>query len=53
MMSLDFPLSQARRLFWITFWGTLLLKIVLATGFPITGDEAFFYQWGVRPAWGY
>ena len=53
MMSLDFPLSQARRLFWITFWGTLLLKIVLAAGFPITGDEAFFYQWGVRPAWGY
>ena len=33
--------------------GTLLLKIVLAAGFPITGDEAFFYQWGVRPAWGY
>ena len=53
MLSLDFPLSQARRLFWLTFWGTLLLKIVLAAGFPITGDEAFFYQWGVRPAWGY
>lgn len=53
MMSLDFPISQARRLFWLTFWGTLMLKIVLAAGFPITGDEAFFYQWGVRPAWGY
>ena len=53
MMSLDFPLSQARRLFWLTFWGTLLLKIVLAAGFPITGYEAFFYQWGVRPACGY
>jgi len=53
MMSFDFPIHQARRLFWLTFAGTLLLKIVLAAGFPVTGDEAFFYQWGVRPAWGY
>ena len=49
----DFPLAQARRLFWLTFAGTLVLKVVMAAGFPITGDEAFFYQWGVRPAWGY
>jgi 4-amino-4-deoxy-L-arabinose transferase-like glycosyltransferase len=53
MMPLDSSISQARRLFWLTFWGTLLLKIAIAAGFPITGDEAFFYQWGVRPAWGY
>lgn len=53
MNSLDFSIAASRRLFWLTFTGTLLLKIVLAAGFPITGDEAFFYQWGVRPAWGY
>ncbi|MBS3998730.1 MAG: glycosyltransferase family 39 protein [Hydrogenophaga sp.] len=46
-------LADARRLFRATFLGTLLLKIVLAAGFPFTGDEAFFYQWGRFPAWGY
>lgn len=49
----DLSISAARRLFWTTFFGTLLLKVVLAAGFPFTGDEAFFYQWGVYPAWGY
>jgi len=49
----DLSIGAARRLFWTTFFATLLLKIVLAAGFPITGDEAFFYQWGVSPAWGY
>ena len=45
--------SRARRVFWGMFWGTLVLKAVLAAGFPMTGDEAFFYQWGVYPALGY
>ena len=49
----DLSIGAARRLFWTTFFATLLLKLVLAAGFPITGDEAFFYQWGVFPAWGY
>lgn len=49
----DLSISAARRLFWTTFLGTLLLKGVLAAGFPFTGDEAFFYQWGRFPAWGY
>lgn len=49
----DLSIAAARRLFWTTFLGTLLLKLVLAAGFPITGDEAFFFQWGVFPAWGY
>lgn len=53
MKSSDLPISAARRLFWTTFFATLLLKVVLAAGFPFTGDEAFFYQWGVFPAWGY
>lgn len=45
--------AAARRVFVWTFALTLLVKIALAAGFPLTGDEAFFYQWGVYPAWGY
>ncbi len=48
-----FEAQRARQVFWGMFWGTLLLKVVLAAGFPMTGDEAFFYQWGVYPALGY
>ena len=32
---------------------SLLLRFWIATTFPITGDEAFFYWWGVYPDWGY
>ncbi len=32
---------------------SLLLRFFIATTFPITGDEAFFYWWGVFPDWGY
>ncbi len=46
-------LARAKRVFWWTAGLTLLLKVVLAAFFPMTGDEAFFYQWGVTPAWGY
>lgn len=31
----------------------LLAKIWLAAALPITGDEAYFYWWGVHPAWGH
>lgn len=44
---------QARRIFHWTFGITLLVKLWLAAAFPMTGDEAFFYQWGVFPDWGY
>ena len=33
--------------------GSLLLRLYIANTFPITGDEAFFYWWGVFPDWGY
>ena len=33
--------------------GSLLLRLTIASTFPITGDEAFFYWWGVYPDWGY
>ena len=32
---------------------SLLLRGYVAATFPITGDEAFFYWWGVYPDWGY
>ena len=32
---------------------SLLLRFFIAATFPITGDEAFFYWWGVYPDWGY
>lgn len=33
--------------------GSLLLRGWIAATFPVTGDEAFFYWWGVYPDWGY
>ncbi|WP_096697319.1 glycosyltransferase family 39 protein [Polaromonas sp. AER18D-145] len=32
---------------------SLALRLWLSATFPITGDEAFFYWWGVYPDWGY
>ena len=46
-------MSDARRLFWWIFWGSLLLKLGLAAWLPLTGDEAYFYLWGKYPAGGY
>ncbi|MEN9384146.1 MAG: hypothetical protein RL323_1289 [Pseudomonadota bacterium] len=45
--------TQAKRVFTATLVATLALKVAIAAFFPITDDEAFFYQWGVRPDWGY
>jgi 4-amino-4-deoxy-L-arabinose transferase-like glycosyltransferase len=44
---------RARSAFWLTFWLTLALKVVLAASFPLTSDEAFFVLWGHYPDWGY
>lgn len=32
---------------------SLALRAWIALTFPVTGDEAFFYWWGVYPDWGY
>lgn len=45
--------SQPQRLFVWTLASTFILKLLLAFVFPLTGDEAFFYQWGRAPALGY
>ncbi|MHB1200140.1 MAG: ArnT family glycosyltransferase [Polaromonas sp.] len=48
----DFPATLSR---WLLAVGlaSLLLRFWIAVTFPITGDEAFFYWWGVYPDWGY
>ena len=33
--------------------GSLLFRGWLSVALPITGDEAYFYWWGVYPDWGY
>ncbi len=40
---------------WLLLAGlaSLLLRLWIASVFPITGDEAYFYWWGVFPDWGY
>ncbi len=47
-----FPASLSR---WLLAAGllSLLLRFWIAVTFPVTGDEAFFYWWGVYPDWGY
>ncbi|MBX3609024.1 MAG: glycosyltransferase family 39 protein [Hydrogenophaga sp.] len=46
-------IAAARGLFWLAFALTLVIKLVLAWVFPFSGDEAFFFQWGVHLAWHY
>jgi 4-amino-4-deoxy-L-arabinose transferase-like glycosyltransferase len=37
----------------VTALAALALRFWIAYALPITGDEAFFYWWGVYPDWGY
>jgi 4-amino-4-deoxy-L-arabinose transferase-like glycosyltransferase len=45
--------SVATRWLLVAGLASLLLRVYIANTFPITGDEAFFYWWGVFPDWGY
>jgi hypothetical protein len=49
-LSLSVPLQRA---LWAVAGLSLLLRLFISATFPITGDEAFFYWWGVYPDWGY
>ncbi len=42
-----------RRGFLLAFAGTLLVKAVLAWVVPLSGDEAYYYVYGMHPAMGY
>jgi hypothetical protein len=48
----NFPAALSRWLLAVGL-GSLLLRFWISVTFPITGDEAFFYWWGVYPDWGY
>lgn len=51
--SVTAPLAAPARALWLAALLSLALKGWIAAVFPITGDEAFFYWWGVYPDWGY
>ena len=53
--ALQDPANTTRVTRWLLVAGlaSLLLRLWIASTFPITGDEAFFYWWGVYPDWGY
>lgn len=48
----NFPATLSRWLLAVGL-GSLLLRFWLAVSFPVSGDEALFYWWGVYPDWGY
>ncbi len=45
--------TQPRRLFFTLLWITLAFRFWLAAAMPITGDEAYFIDWGRVPDWGF
>ena len=44
---------DARRWFWVALCATLAFRFWLAAALPLTGDEAYFVEWGRRPDIGY
>jgi 4-amino-4-deoxy-L-arabinose transferase-like glycosyltransferase len=46
------PTDTHRRLFYQVLAITTLIKLWLALAIPLTGDEAYFYQWGKHLDWG-
>ena len=51
-MTMPLPQPLMRWLLW-TGALSLLVRTWIGATFPITGDEAYFYWWGVYPDWGY
>ena len=45
--------SSTVRSLWAVGLASLFVRWWIAQTLPITGDEAFFYWWGVFPDWGY
>ena len=49
-----FPTDEAaqRRVFFLVLMISTLIKLWLTLAIPLTGDEAYFYQWGKHLDWG-
>jgi 4-amino-4-deoxy-L-arabinose transferase-like glycosyltransferase len=45
--------DSARRTFWVAALCLVIFKLALSAILPITGDEAYFYYWGVNPDLGF
>lgn len=52
-MQQSIKLPHARNVFWLTVLTTMVVKLWLASFFPMTGDEAFFHLWSTDLNWGY
>jgi hypothetical protein len=47
------PAGRLRTIFWFVLFLTLAIRLALAVAIPFTGDEAYFYSWGVNPDFGF
>ena len=45
--------SRISVIFWTILCVTTLIRLVYALKLPLTGDEAYFWEWGRHPALGY
>lgn len=45
--------SRISAIFWAVLGVTTLIRLVYALKLPLTGDEAYFWEWGRHPALGY
>lgn len=46
-------MPQTERHFWMYFIAALMIKLMVAYGLPMTGDEVYFIQWGRHLDYGY
>ena len=53
VMTLLSPANKPKNIFLLLLLLSSLIKIWLAIAIPLTGDEAYFYQWGKQLDWGY
>ena len=45
--------TRSRRAFWVLALLLVGFKLALSVVLPFTGDEAYFYYWGLQPDWGF
>lgn len=48
-----FEAGALRRLYFVLLATSLAFRFWLAARLPITGDEAYFIYWGLKPEWGF